>query len=66
MVYTVLAMWSRPTRIAALNVCRGPVWSTAESSNTAEAWVIVTSLSTPSAPMMNPASSRPFSEMALL
>ena len=56
----MLAMWSLPTRMAPVKtVRRVTLWSTAASSNTVEACVTVTSLSTPSEPMMKPASSSP-------
>ncbi|SKX89519.1 Uncharacterised protein [Mycobacteroides abscessus subsp. abscessus] len=59
----MLAMWSRPTRIAARKVARRVGSPAPASSNAADAWVIVTSLRTPRVPMMNPASSRPLIEM---
>src|SRR5829696_3531212 len=46
-VYTVDAMWSRPIRMAAENN-RRLSGSASASSHTAEAWVMVTSLRTPS------------------
>ncbi|SLH43993.1 Uncharacterised protein [Mycobacteroides abscessus subsp. abscessus] len=59
----MLAMWSRPTRMAAAKTSRREAPSSrAASSKAAEAWVMVTSLSTPSEPMMNPASSNPVIE----
>ncbi|CAM4005039.1 hypothetical protein TSOC111612_24295 [Tsukamurella ocularis] len=59
-VYTVDAMWSRPTRIAERKVRRREDFGESfASSKVAEDCVIVTSLSTPSAPMTKPASSTP-------
>ncbi|CAM5633688.1 hypothetical protein SGLAM104S_04165 [Streptomyces glaucescens] len=57
---TTEAMWSRPIRMAARYRPRQPIAGLAScSSHTAEVCVTVTSSSTPSEPMMTPASSRP-------
>ncbi len=59
-VYTVDAMWSRPIRIPPANSSRREATGeSARSSQTAEAWVIVTSLSTPSPASTMPHSSTP-------
>ena len=59
-MFTADATWSRPIRIAAANSAPGPMPGLARcSSHTALVWVTVTSSSTPSAPMITPASSSP-------
>src|SRR5437016_3760694 len=63
-VYTVEAMWSRPIRMAEAKSARAPrvglAWC---NSHTAEAWVTVTSLSTPRDPMTMPPRMRPLQLM---
>ena len=63
MVYTVEAMWSRPMRIAEPNSSRALVRGASScSSQTAEDWVMVTSLSTPNPEMISPQVIMPESE----
>ncbi len=65
-MFTAEATWSRPIRMAAANSAPGPSAGFARrSSHTALVWVTVTSSSTPSAPMIIPASSRPRASTAV-